>query len=113
MNCKLVSYNGAGTLWLFGNRAEGLCGRNLVEGNAPQATIVSVGNLISSPEPFPVVAKRKITAGDLFHRGYWTGDVTNPVVRWIPNATVPPKLTSYLDVPRPPQDVLRRRSRGR
>src|SRR5262249_37369084 len=48
MNCTLASYNGAGTLWLLGNRAEGLCGRHLVEGKAPDAAIVSVGNLITS-----------------------------------------------------------------
>jgi hypothetical protein len=62
MNCKLVSYAGAGTLWLFGNRAGGHCGRHLVEGDAPQATIVSVGNLISSPQPFPVRAARIISS---------------------------------------------------
>jgi hypothetical protein len=108
MNCKLVAYNGAGTVWLFGNRAEAQCGRNLVEGNAPQATIVSVGNLISSPQPFTVTGTRRIvSASDLYHRGYWTGDSsTNPVVRWIPDGTLLPKLASFTEVPQPPDDVL-------
>jgi hypothetical protein len=107
MNCKLVWYNGAGTLWLFGNRADGPCGRNLVEGTAPQATIVSVGNLISSPQAFAISAKRIISASDLFNRSDWTGDDTTlPVVRWIPDGALPAKLSSHSDVPQPPEDVL-------
>jgi len=106
LNCKLVAYNGAGTLWLLGNRAEGACGRHLVEGDAPQATIVSVGNLISSPQPFPVRAARIISAADAYNNYMWSGLSTNPRTRWIPDGSTPPKLASYADVPQPPQDVL-------
>jgi hypothetical protein len=106
LNCKLVSYNGAGTLWLFGNRAEGPCGRHLVEGTAPQAAIVSVGNLISSPQPFPVRAARIVTAADAYSNAYWTGLQTNPATRWIPDGSTPPKLDSYTNVPQPPDDAL-------
>jgi len=107
MNCKLVSYNGAGTLWLLGNRAEGPCGRNLVEGNAPQATIVSAGNLISSPQPFAVTAGRIITAEDLFNNVMWTGgDQSYPNTRWIPDGSATPKLSSYANVPFVSEDVL-------
>jgi hypothetical protein len=107
MNCKLVLYNGAGTVWLLGNRAEGPCGRSLVEGNAPTATIVSVGNLISSPQAFAPTFGQIITAEDLFNNMMWTGgDQSNPVVRWIPNGSPTPKLSSYTNVPVVPQDVL-------
>ena len=108
MNCKLVWYNAAGTLWLFGNRADGPCGRHLVEGDAPLATIVSVGNQISSPQPFPVRAARIITAADLYGHNYWTGTNAYPLTRWIPDGSTPPKLASYVDVPQPPNDVLPR-----
>lgn len=106
INCRLASYNGAGRLWLLGNRAEGPCGRHLVEGSAPQATIISVGNVISSPEPFPVVAARVITAADAFNNLRWTGEPTFPYIRWLPDGADPPKLAAYADVPRLPQDVL-------
>jgi Pectate lyase superfamily protein len=106
LNCKLVAYHGAGTLWLLGNRAEGPCGRHLVEGDAPQATIVSVGNLISSPQPFPVRAARILTAADAFNNAQWTGLAANPATRWIPDGTTPPKITSYPNVPQPPDDAL-------
>ena len=106
MNCKLVSYSGAGTLWLFGNRVDGPCGRNLVEGDAPGATIVSVGNLISSPVPFALRAARIVTAADAFSYPQWTGVQADPSTRWIPDGSPPPRLASYPDVPRPPDDVL-------
>src|SRR5262249_2186308 len=104
MNCKLVSYYGAGTLWLLGNRAEGNCGLALVEGKAPQAPIVSAGNLISRPRPFPITAGRIVSAEDLFNNFQWSGDgKTNPVIRWIPNGV---KLSSVANVPVPPEDVV-------
>lgn len=106
MNCKLVWYNGGGTLWLLGNRADGPCGRHLIEGDAPRATIVSVGNLISSPQPFPLRAGRIITAADAYNYCYWTGIDANPCTRWIPDGTPPPKLSTYASVPQPPEDVL-------
>jgi hypothetical protein len=107
MNCKLVSYNGAGTLWLLGNRADGPCGRSLVEGTAPQGTIVSAGNLISSPQAFYVTAGRIITAEDQFNNSIWTGgDQTQPQVRWIPNGAPTPTLSSYINVPVVQADVL-------
>jgi hypothetical protein len=107
LNCAMISYGAAGTVWLLGNRAEGWCGHHIAEGSAPDATIVSVGNLISSPEPFAISAKRIITAGDLFNHSVWTlGDQTYPVVRWIPDGSPAPKLSSYSDVPPVPDDEL-------
>ena len=107
LNCTLVWYNGAGTVWLLGNRAEGLCGRHLAEGNAPEATLLSVGNLISSPEPFPIKARRIVSAADLFNHYQWTGgDGANPAVRWIPDGSPPPKLSAQASVPRVPDDAL-------
>jgi hypothetical protein len=50
-NCSMIWYNGAGTVWLLGNRAAGAPPH--AEGNAPAATIVSVGETDSSPEAFP------------------------------------------------------------
>jgi hypothetical protein len=107
MNCKLISYNAAGTVWLLGNRAEGYCGRELAEGNAPQATIVSVGNIVSSPQPFSIIANRIISASDLFSNYQWTGGSrTNPLVRWIPHGSLPPKLRSQPNVPEVPDDTV-------
>jgi len=107
MNCKLVSYYGAGTLWLLGNRAEGYCGLSLAEGNAPQATIVSAGNLISSPGAFPITVGTLISAEDLFNNIRWSGGTSgNPQVRWIPNGVAGPKLSSYASVPVPPEDAV-------
>ncbi len=106
VNCRLVWYNGAGTLWLLGNRAGEFCGRHLVEGEAPQATIVSVGNLTTSPETFRVNAGRIISAADAFDSMMWTGLRINPWVRWVPNGSRPAKLASHPNVPQPPQDVL-------
>jgi hypothetical protein len=104
-NCKLAWYNGAGTLWLLGNRGE-ICIRHLAEGNAPQAEIVSVGNFIGSPAPFSIVARRVVTALDEFSNYNWTGVQTPPWTRWIPDGSNPPKLSSYLGVPVPPHDEL-------
>jgi pectate lyase-like protein len=106
MNCKFVDYNAAGTLWLIGNRAEGLCGRTLVEGNAPNATIVSIGNLISSPQPFAVRGARIVSSADAYNHYLWTGQDTNPWTRWIPDGASPARLASFKDVPAPPDDVL-------
>jgi hypothetical protein len=107
MNCSLISYSGAGTVWLLGNRGDGGCGRHIAEGNAPNATIVSVGNLISSPEPFAIAAKRIVSADDLYNHFEWTGgDPEFPWVRWIPDGVPPPKLSSYTDVPPVPEDLL-------
>jgi hypothetical protein len=107
MNCSLISYSGAGTVWLLGNRAEGFCGRHIAEGNAPNATIVSIGNLISSPEPFTITAKRIISADDLYNHLQWTGGgQESPSVRWIPDGDPPPKLSSYKDIPLVPEDLL-------
>ena len=78
INCSMIAYHGAGTVWLIGNRAEGTCGRHIAEGKAPAATIVSVGNLISSPEAFAIQARRIISAADSFHSGYWTGNPNAP-----------------------------------
>jgi hypothetical protein len=105
VNCRLVDYNGAGTLWLLGNRGE-YCIRHLVEGNAPLAEIVSIGNLIGSPQPFPVVARRVVTSLDLFAYYLWNNLQVYPWTRWIPDASVPPKLASYGAVPLPPRDSL-------
>src|SRR5262249_42183606 len=83
-----------------------------VEGKAPEATIVSVGNLISSPEPFPVTAKRIISAEDLFNHFEWAAanddaaKTKYPWIRWIPDGSPPRKLSSYPDVPSVPEDGL-------
>ncbi len=105
VNCKVVSYNGAGTVWLFGNRAD-FCARHLVEGDAPKATIVSAGNVIASPEAFPVRAAKIISSVDAFTHYLWTGTTVNPWTRWIPDGSAPRKLASYGNVPQPPQDML-------
>ena len=106
INCRLVDYNAAGTLWLLGNRAEGLCGRHLVEGEAPHATIVSIGNLISSPQPFAVPGARIISSADAYNHYMWTGLEANPWTRWIPDGTAPSKLPPSRDIPPPPDDAL-------
>jgi hypothetical protein len=95
-------------VWLLGNRAATWCGRHIAEGRAPAATIVSVGNLISSPEPFAITAKRIVSADDLFHFGFWTADpnAANPAVRWIPDGSPARKLGSYTDIPPVPDDPL-------
>jgi hypothetical protein len=107
LNCAMVSYSATGTVWLLGNRIDGWCGRRIAEGQAPDATIVSIGNLISSPEPFSLGAKRIISANDLFNHAFWTGgDQTNPVVRWIPGPDATRKLGAQTGVPPVPEDVL-------
>jgi hypothetical protein len=107
LDCSIVSYGGAGTVWLLGNRADGRCGGHIAEGHAPEATIVSVANQISSPLAFPIEAKRIISASDLFNHFQWSGgDPTHPWVRWIPDGSPPRHLSSFSDVPRVPDDIL-------
>jgi hypothetical protein len=100
-NCKLAWYNGAGTLWMIGNRSE-LCSRHIVEGNAPQATIVSIGNQIASPQPFSGTFGTIISGVDQFSNFNWTGSQQNPWVRWIPDGKPPRRLSTYPSVPIPP-----------
>jgi hypothetical protein len=105
MNCKLVSYNGTGKLWLFGNRGES-CIRNLVEGDAPQALIVSLGNQIGSPDPFAIHPGRLIRALDGFSHMDWAGTQEFPASRWIPDGAQPQRLDPNASVPLPPNDEL-------
>ena len=105
MNCKLVAYNGAGKLWLFGNRGEH-CIRHLAEGNAPGALVVSVGNHIGSPDPFPITAGRVVSVLDGFSHMEWTGTDTFPASRWFPNGETPRRLDPGANVPLPPDDPL-------
>ena len=104
VNCKLVWYNAAGTLWLFGNRGEN-CIRHLVEGNAPQAQIVSLGNQLGSPQPFPVTRRSLITALDAFSNYFWTGLEADPWSRWV-DGPAPRRLDPAVSVPLPPEDML-------
>jgi hypothetical protein len=106
MNCKLVSYGAAGTLWLIGNRAEGYCGRTLVEGDAEGATIVSIGNMISSPHAFTVKGARILSSADGFNHHQWSGSETFPWTRWLPGELGTRRLASLPDVPPLPEDVL-------
>jgi hypothetical protein len=107
MNCKFVSYNAAGTLWLIGNRAEGPCGRALVEGTAPGATIVSIGNIISSPEAFPVSGARIFSRADAYNFFAWSGGRDElPWMRWIPEPAGSARIESTAGIPPPPEDVL-------
>jgi pectate lyase-like protein len=90
IHCKLVDYNGAGTLWLLGNILS-RCGAHLVEGNARGARIVSVGNVLSSPTPFAVKGARSIASeADLWNHYYATGlkDQSPPMIRFLPDAGV-------------------------
>jgi hypothetical protein len=105
MNCKFVSYSATGTLWLLGNRAEGMCGRTLVEGNAPGATIVSVGNLISSPNAFTVQGARVYSSADAYNNYMWNGSEELPWTRWIPDGPTHTPLDSTA-ASRVPEDVL-------
>ena len=107
MNCKLAWYNARGTLWMIGNHANAYCGRALVEGQAPFATIVAIGNFISSPHPLPVTANRLIQAAELYANNYWTnGDNTNPQSRWTPGGVPSNKLCVFCSPPTIPDDTL-------
>src|SRR5262249_12256982 len=107
-NCSFVSYSGAGTLWLLGNNIHWDCGLRLVEGNAPQGQIVSIGNVQGGPNPFATLTAARVISGvDAFYHGQWTGAPTSPFTRWIPDGTPPPKLNTYPPpVPLPPEDIL-------
>jgi hypothetical protein len=125
-NCELVNYNGAGTVWLIGN-TNYICGSVLVNGTAPNATIVSIGNLTTGPAPLPVAATgaRVVTAED----GYWyfigsytllggnlssnDGHCTNSsgsgqCIYWNPGGPsgTTPSLASYGSIPQPPDDSI-------
>jgi hypothetical protein len=105
-NCKLAWYNGAGTLWLLGNRSE-YCAKNIVEGNAPAATIVSIGNQIASPQPFSGSFGAVISAVDQFsHFNYTGGSQESPWTRWIPDGSMPRRLSTYPSVPIPPSQMV-------
>jgi hypothetical protein len=105
-NCKLAQYNGAGTLWMIGNRSE-YCAQFIVEGNAPQATIVSIGNQIASPTAFSGTFGTAISAVDQFnHFNYSGGSQQLPWTRWIPNGAAPPRLNTHPVVPIPPQQPV-------
>jgi hypothetical protein len=104
-NCRIAWYNGAGTLWLLGNRAE-YCARNIVEGNAPQATIVSIGNQIASPQGFAGTFGNLISGVDQYSNFNWTGSQQNPWTRWIPDGTSPRRLSTYPIVPIPPSQPV-------
>lgn len=107
MNCKVAWYNARGTLWMIGNHANAYCGRALVEGQAPFATIVAIGNLMSSPDALPVTASRKIHAAELFAHNYWSnGDQTNPILRWTPSGVPASKLGVFCAPPAIPDDNL-------
>ena len=105
-NCKLAWYNGAGTLWMLGNRSE-YCAKNIVEGNAPQAKIVSIGNQIATPQPFSGSFGTIISGVDQFnHFNYTGGSQANPWTRWIPDGSMPRRLSTYPSVPIPPSQVV-------
>jgi len=72
-NCELASYSAAGTLWMIGNQSTGACTRVIVSGQAPNATIVSVGNQVGGPDAFPGTYGRLITALDSYSRFWFTG----------------------------------------
>jgi len=72
-NSSFADYHGAGTLWLVGNNSS--CGvGSLVTGDAPEATIVALGNHVyANTGPLTVRAKRTIGVGNVYQHGYATG----------------------------------------
>ena len=65
-NGRLLEYNGAGTLWLLGNNVQ-KGARALVEGTAPKARIVAIGNFVYDDSGvLPVKAERKIRAASVY-----------------------------------------------
>lgn len=60
-----ADYNGAGTLWLLGNNSKESIG-TLVEGQAPDATIIALGNtFLGNRGQLQVEAARKVAVGNL------------------------------------------------
>ena len=93
---------------MIGNRAE-LCAKYIVEGNAPQATIVSIGNQIANPQAFSGTFGTPISAVDQYNHFNYTGGLQqNPWTRWIPvpDGSTPRKLSSYPSVPIPPSQEV-------
>jgi formylglycine-generating enzyme required for sulfatase activity len=103
VNCSFVSYNGTGRLWLLGDHVHEFCGRHLVEGNAPGAQIISIGNSLGAPDPFSTLtgALPVISGVDAYYSWWWNPIPSNeiPFVRWIPNGAAPPKLGSSTPIP--------------
>jgi len=79
---RYVDYNAGGTVWLLGNNSIDDAGI-LATGNAPQATIVALGNRsYSNTNLLPIVALQKIVAGNTYSHKLLTGEVANPSVRF-------------------------------
>ena len=110
--CSFLNYNAAGTVWLIGNNGWSAVAK-LVDGDTSKATIVSIGNVVYSPNTLPTSYKAL----------YWGGLVYNYVchcttggqclangVCGIPpksrQVNVDQKLENYSYVPLPPFDEL-------
>lgn len=107
MNCKMVKYEGNGTLWALGNTANAYCGRHTVEGTlGSSAKVVSVGNLTSGNDSLNTTGGTTYPVLNLFASNYWNGNATNPITRWVPNATDPPNFGDYSGIPNVPDDTL-------
>lgn len=97
-----VQYNAAGTLWLLGSNSVGGAG-TLVDGNAPQATVVALGNRLFSPgRLLPVRARRKLSFGNVYSHRLFTGEPFRlegqPYARFA-NTAASPALASMPPIP--------------
>lgn len=110
----MIDYNASGTVWVLGNRLDkrdpslppGDYAR-LVDGFAPLATIVGVGNQVvtdSCPvDLFPVVALSRLTAWNRFDKRSCSASAIPYNVHWEEDGGVPEPLP---DFPEPPQTAL-------
>lgn len=96
----LLDYNAAGTVWMIANSAP-TSADHIAIGQAPGATIVTMGNRIFSGnrDPLPIQAKLKYNLGNTYSYADATGDKTFPNVRFL---SVPGALTSINTVPELP-----------
>ena len=107
MNCKMVNYNAAGTLWALGNHANAYCGRHIVEGTVGSGgKVVSVGNITSGNDSTVNTGGTTYDVLNLFASNYWNGNETNPILRWVATGSNPPNFGSYSGIPSVPNDVL-------
>ncbi len=99
-----IDYNAAGTVWMIGNSSPNGVD-HLAIGNAPNATIVALGNRIFSGtnNPFPIRAKLKFDIGNTFSYQASTGDDDLPHVRFLHD---PGTITSIASVPAVPRIPL-------
>ncbi len=96
-----VNYNAAGTVWLIGNSSPHGAD-SIAVGNAPNASIITMGNRVYNGETnsLKIKAKAKYNLGNTYSYKELTGDTKFPYVRFfdVPDAII--DITKVPDIPK-------------